>query len=399
MKSVRIIIIDSDETTRKAIRAKLSALSGAEIIGEASTPAGGQRILRHERPEILVVEVEGVDDAGMSLVSMVREEMPETAILITSQHKNPDLIMKAMQAGAREFLLRPVEYPVLVAAAQKIIAEFARRGAELQTKGRVLTFFSNKGGVGTTTLATNAAAGLARLSGQEVALVDLDLQLGNVVSFLDLAPKYTLHDLVLKIDQVTPLSVKSFLSKHESGVAVLAEPRTPAEAEAITTEHVTKIIGLLRTAYPFIVIDTPHIFDERTLEVLDTSDEIYITTELSLPALRNLKKCLDVFRNLQYDTQDIRVVVNRYDPKGGIDLKDVEKKIGFEPFWKVPNDFGRIMEGINHGRPVVTNEKGGEVGKSLNHFCEKLLGSTDGDQPEKKEKKKGGFFRGFRGKK
>jgi pilus assembly protein CpaE len=299
--------------------------------------------------------------------------MPQVAVFVTSSHKNPDLILKAMSSGAREFLLRPVEIHVLTQAIEKVLTDPSRAGGGVR-RGRVLTFFSNKGGVGTTTLATNTAAGLVMEGASAVGLVDMDLQLGNVASFLNLTPTYTVFDLASQLDKVNASTVESFLTKHATGISVLAEPRTPAEAEAITPSQAASALDLLRSAYEYVVVDTPKGFDERTLDILDLSDEIFVVSELSLPALRNLKKCLDVFRDLQYSKTRVRVLINRHDPRGGIRLADIEQNLRFDAFWSFPNDFFRIMNGINTGSPVVASSEESEIARSIRQFCRKVAG-------------------------
>jgi pilus assembly protein CpaE len=396
MYGVRIIVYDTDDITRKAIRTHLDGMAGAEVIGEATDANTAHRLVRHQPPDIVLIEVEGLDDPGMNLAAKIHEEFVDVQILVTSQHKNPDLILKAMQSGAREFLVRPLEFHLLAKAVEKIAEERSRALSGAGGKGRSLTFFSNKGGVGATSLATNVAAGLARELGCEVALADFDLQLGNIASYLDLSPTYTISDLVHKLHEVSPRTVNGFLTKHSSGVHVLAEPRTPAEAESISPEQVASVLQLLRGHYPVVVNDTPHVFDERTLEILDNSDEIYVITELSLPALRNLKKCFDVFRGLQYGRQSIRVIVNRHDPKSPITLQEVVERFDFEPFWVVPNDFPRMINGINTGVPVVLEDKGGEIGKSLRELCRRLATpETEGEEEESDEKQRAGFLKGI----
>jgi pilus assembly protein CpaE len=392
MKNLRIVIVDSDEVTRKAIHTHLASIPGVEISGEARDASSGHRLIRQHRPDLVVIEATGVDDSGMRLAADVHQEIPGIVMFVTSSHKNPDIIMKAMSSGAKEFLLRPVELHVLTKAIDKVLKDPARLGGEWAGgKGRILTFFSNKGGVGTTTLATNTAASLMKEGLGTVGLVDLDLQLGNVASFLNLTPKYTVFDLTTQLDKVTPQTVDSFLAKHESGIAVLGEPRTPSEAEAVTPQQLTRALELLRSTYGFVVVDTPKGFDERTLEVLDCSDEIFVVTELSLPALRNLKKCLDVFRDLQYSDTRVRVVVNRFDPKSVIRLEDVERNIGFTPYWKFPNDFFRVMNGINTGTPVVTLTEESDFARSVQQFCRKVVGKG-GEETEENGKAKGGVL-------
>ncbi|MBM3320373.1 MAG: AAA family ATPase [Candidatus Eisenbacteria bacterium] len=376
MSNLRVIVVDSDEVTRRAILSHLAVLPGVDVIGDAADPATGHRLIRQNRPDLVLVEVGGMDDAGMRLAADVHAEMPRTAVFVSSPHKNPDLILKAMGAGAKEFLLRPVELHVLTKSIEKILRDPSRHEGAGARRGRLITFFSNKGGVGTTTLATNTAAGLAKEGLGPVGLVDFDLQLGNVASFLNLNPNYTVYDLVTQLDKVTPDSVDGFLAKHDSGISVLAEPKTPAEAESITPSQATRTIELFRSAYSYVVVDTPKGFDERTLEILDCSDEIFVVSELSLPALRNLKKCLDVFRDLQYSEARVRIVMNRYDPRGIIRLEDVQESLRFEAFWKFPNDFLRIMNGINTGTPVVVGAEESEIAKSLVQFCRKVAGKS-----------------------
>ncbi len=377
MKNLRIIVIDSDDLTRKTIRTHVSGIAGVEMIGESSDTTTGHRMIRQQKPDLVVIEVGGLDDAGMRLAGDVHQESPQTAIFVTSAHKNPDIILKAMSSGAKEFLLRPIELHVLTKAVEKILRDPARGEERGRLRGRLITFFSNKGGVGTTTLATNTAAGLVKEGFGPVGLVDLDLQLGNVASFLDLSPKYTVYDLVAQIEKVSPETVDSFMARHASGISVLPEPRTPAEAEAITPQQLTRALEVLRSSYNFVVIDTPKGFDERTLEVLDCSDDIFVVSELSLPALRNLKKCLDVFHDLQINKDRIRIVINRYDPRGVIRVEDVQSNLGFEVYWKFPNDFLRVMNGINTGTPVVTAPEESEAAKSILQFCRKLAGKGE----------------------
>ncbi|MFH1277911.1 MAG: AAA family ATPase [Candidatus Eisenbacteria bacterium] len=395
MDNLRVVIIDSDELTRKGIRSHLEALTGVEIAGETDDPTTGHRLIRQKAPHVMLIEVSSIEDPMMELVHDVHEEMPDVQILATSAHKNPDLILKAMSSGAKEFLLRPIDFVKVQESVQKVLRDSLRQRESGETNGRVISFFSNKGGVGATTLATNVAAGLAK-GGRRVVLVDFDLQLGNAASFLDLTPQYTMYDLVKQIDKVTRRTVDGFLTRHSSGVAVLAEPRTPAEAESVTAHHVSRILAFLKSAFDYIVVDTPHSFDERTLEVLDGSDEIYVTSEMSLPALRNLRKCLDVFRDLEYDRARIRVVVNRYDPKGMIRLDDVQESFNFEAFATIPNDFRRVMEGINVGTPLVVGAPESETGREILRLCRRIAGEDPaGDGSGEKSGRPGALGRLF----
>lgn len=378
MENLRVVVIDSDELTRKGIRTHLEGLTGVEISGETDDPTTGHRLVRQKGPHVVVIEISSTDDPMMEMLVDIHEEMPDLAIVATSAHKNPDLILKAMSSGAKEFLLRPLDFGKLQESVQKVARESLRHRESGEAEGRVIAFYSNKGGVGTTTLATNVAAGLAK-GGRRVVLVDFDLQLGNAASFLDLTPQYTMYDLVKQIDKVTRRTVDGFLARHSSGVAVLAEPRTPAEAESVTSHHVSRILAFLKSAFDYIVVDTPHAFDERTLEVFDGSDEIYVTSEMSLPALRNLRKCLDVFRDLEYNSARIRVVVNRYDPKGMIRLEDVQESFNFEAFATIPNDFRRVMEGINTGSPVVVADGESVVAREILRLCRRVAGEAADD--------------------
>ncbi|MFH1680596.1 MAG: response regulator transcription factor, partial [Candidatus Eisenbacteria bacterium] len=126
MGNLRIIVVDSDEVTRRAIRTHLSNLTGVEVVGEAQDPTSGHRMIRQNRPDLVLIEVGGLDDAGMRLATDVHEEMPRAVVFVSSPHKNPDLILKAMSSGAKEFLLRPVELHLLTKSIDKVLKDPSR---------------------------------------------------------------------------------------------------------------------------------------------------------------------------------------------------------------------------------------------------------------------------------
>ncbi len=304
-------------------------------------------------------------------------------------------VLKCVRAGAQEFLARPVDSGEAKQAIERLMRVTA---AGASTAGKIIAVFSNKGGTGTSTLAVNLAVELAQVTGQGVALADFDSQAGEVSLFLNLQPTRTIADLVTGQGKIDSAVVQAALVKHPSGVYVLCEPERPEQTESITGTRVHDILGQLTSSFPYVVCDLSHSFNDVSLEVFDGARHILVVTLLNLPAIRSARRCLDVFRQLNYlrDEDKVRLVINRYLPSRDIDVSQLEETLHYPVYWKVPNDYATVIDAVNSGLPVHEVNADSEVARSLRGLAADIAGleaeAVQGD-------KAGGFFGKLMGRK
>jgi pilus assembly protein CpaE len=368
-----LVIIDSDDSTRGRFTSLARSLPGARVAADSADLSLGLKLARQTRPAVLIVEV--VDEEHLKGLERFHAEYPATAILVTSKDRSAENVLKCVRAGAQEFLPRPVDEEEARQAVDRVLRVAAGGGGG----GKIIAVFSNKGGTGTSTLAVNLAVSLAQVTGQGVALADLDTQAGEVSLFLNLTPARTLADLSAGEGKLDAAVVQSALVKHPSGVYVLCEPERPEQTESINGARVHEILSHLTSSFPYVVCDLSHSFNDVSLEVFDTARHILVVTLLNLPAIRSSRRCLDVFRQLNYlrDEDKVRLVINRYLPNRDIDVTQLEETLHYPVYWKVPNDYATVIDAVNSGLPVNEVNAESEVARSYRSLAASLAGLED----------------------
>lgn len=350
------VVISSDGELRSMVAASASRHGlGVKVeIGvpvRAVTPAHLQQI-RLCDPELIVVDFDRDSEAGTTLARHLVEEHPEARIVAVAREPSRETLVSVIRAGASEFLEKPVDQEELDDALERLRRRMKGSGA--RPPGRVLAFFSPKGGAGSTTVATNLAIRLRELTGATVLLADLDLELGEVAIFLGLEPRYSVVDLARNQHRLDDGLLDTMLERHDSGVEILAAPYRPRTGDEVTREQVRGILGLMRERYDWIVVDASSGLGPHAVGALEEADEIFVVVQVDVPSLRNIQRCREMFRELGKDDV-VRVVVNRYQPRGAIGLKDVEESLQREVYWTLSNDYDSVVYSINTGRPLVMN--------------------------------------------
>ncbi len=241
---------------------------------------------------------------------------------------------------------------------------------------RIVTILSPKGGSGKTSVATNLAVGLARIHPRQVALVDLDLQFGDVANVLGLTPKSTLGDIA-RSWPVDSANLKLALTSHSSGLYALCAPLHPAEADDITSEHITGTLAVLHEAFEYVVIDTDPGLSERVLSALDLSTDIVLVCATEIPSIRGLQKALEALDVVGLTSADRHFLVNRADAKVGIDLADIERSIGQHVDIELPSSID-MVRATNDGVPVMESHSNQNIVKAFEGLIAKIEPSGDG---------------------
>jgi len=390
-EKISVVVIDPDEKSRQSLKALLKGVQRVKIVAETGDLARGFEKIGDLKPNIVILDLSPNAEQTLKMAERLTQSFPQSTLFVTSFQIVPEIIIKAMRAGAREFLFKPLNRDELVNAIKSAARSQGPRAAEVNYGAKMLSVFGAKGGVGTTTIATNLAVSLAKHTKKAVLLVDLNLQFGNAALFLNVQPEYSIVDLANHLNDVEPELLKNVLSKHSSGVWLLSGPARVEEAEAITVSHLDQILAILKAVFDYIVIDTKNSFDDLTLKALDESDSVLTVFTADLPGIYNARRCLEVFQRMDYSQEKVLLVLNRAGANnGGIDVDGLEKSLNCPIYWRVPNhDYTNVINSINQGIPISTGSPRAKIAVNFNELAHRFNGAAaaSGAEPEKDQKR------------
>ena len=387
MSRISCLIIETDQEAIRQIDILSKRIGAIEVRWKTHSVQTGIDIIRKHVPEMVIVGLGPTPEPAIESISSMAKDFPFLYLVALSDRTDSDLILRTIRAGAHDFLCKPVKEIDLRAAAEKASKLKATRKESVGRGGKILSVFSNKGGNGTTTIAANLADALVRLTGKKVAIVDLVLSHGDVTMFFNVNSSYSILDLAKNAEKADYDFLHTLLVKHASGVYVLADPPTIEDGEQISAAQVRDALSALRSMFDYIIIDTPHQFDERTLTALEMSDIVLLVSLLNLPSLKNTQKCLELFGRIGLRDERVRLLLSRYLPNDEIPKESIEGIMNTPVFFSVPNDYPTVISSINRGKLLSEIAPDKEVTKSFDRMAELL----EGPAPKKAvpERKKG----------
>ena len=295
--------------------------------------------------------------------------MYTTKIIITSISNSTNTIIKALRLGAKEFLPKPILKDDLIKAIKKLSNTITDDDIN---SSKIISVYSNKGGIGKTTIAINLASELAKATKSKVALVDLNLQLGDIATFLNINPPFDVNYVMRKLIGKKDL-INGFEKYKDTSLYVLSDPVYIEQAECITPEMITTLFSALRKEFSFIIVDMSSNIDPITLKILDESDQIFFTSIVNLPAIRNAQRCLNLFNSRNYPNGKVKIIINRYMDNDEINIEDIEKTLGEKIYWKIPNNYFTIMDAINKGKTISEINAKSNISNSFSDLATKVL--------------------------
>lgn len=323
-------------------------------------------------PLVAIVSIVEASERAFDVAEDIKSKFQNARVVMTSPSPDPDIILRAMRSGAEEFLTQPFDwsetFKALDAIRNKVEAQPSMTGGH----GQIIAVSSNKGGVGSTTVATNLAATLVARK-KSVCLVDLVLQFGSVTSFLNLEASYTILDLAKNLKKIDPLFLDGSLVKHASGIRVLAEPFYAEDARRITPADIDEILQVLSQSFDFIVVDTPKEFDELLALVLDKANMILFVTEMDVPSLKSAHRAFELFGRMGIYEKKIRLLLNRYIKSKLMSLESAEKALGTKVFWTLPNNYPTAIAAVNQGLSIQECDPKSDIARGYSGLAEALL--------------------------
>lgn len=369
--SIKIIIADDNDETRKHLRELLSTHEGFTVIGEAANGLEAVTLAKKLKPDIVLMDIDMPVMGGLEATRAISVEAPMSSVIVLLVEGDPECLREAMAAGARNYLVKPVFGDEFADTIRKTYQLEAERRARImpmvapeRKEGRIITVFSAKGGVGKTTVATNLAVELSKKPNRNVVMVDLDLQFGDAAIMLDTVPLRTIADIARE-EEVDPEIVEACLFTHSTGIRVLPSPLRPEQAEIVTGKHVEAILSVLAESFDFVVVDLPQGLGDISLTAMDAADVVCLITSLELHAIKNANICLELMDALGYDDDKVKLVVNRLSRESSLDISDVEKTLKRQVKISIPYEGKLVVDSVNKGVPFVVSNPHAKISLAI----------------------------------
>jgi len=364
-KNPLIYILDTNTNSQEILNSYIKDILPDSNILSYKNYEEGLSAIKNESQELIVfIDLDShVDEKVLSEIKLKTNN-----IITMSLNYSTDLIVKAMRYGAKEFLTKPIIKEDLI----RIIDALKYQDND-DNNSKIITIYSNKGGIGKTTIATNLAYELARTTHDKVALIDLNLQLGDIATFLNLSPAFDVSYVLNKLTEKREDTIlQAFEKYNDTSLYVLSDPNYIEQAESIKPSQIDSFFRALKKVFSYIVIDISSNIDTLTLKILDNSDWILFTTIVNLPAIRNCQRCLNLFQSRHYPKDKIKIIINRYMENDEIKPEDIEIALGAKIYWKIPNNYFTIMEAINKGVSVNEINSSSNIANSFRDLAIKI---------------------------
>jgi pilus assembly protein CpaE len=390
-EKIRVMIVDDVSETRENVRKLLQFESDVEVVGVARTGKEAIQVSQELQPDVVLMDINMPDMDGISATEAIRAKQPAVQVVILSVQGDQNYMRRAMLAGARDFLTKPPMGDELISAIRRAgaMAQSEKsKSAQIAVapisgnlgsmvgyggpKGKIVTVYSPKGGTGCTTLAVNLALTLNN-EDTRVALVDGNLQFGDVAVFINEQGKNTIIDLAPRADELDPEIVEEVMLKHAaSGLHVLAAPSRPEYADKVSSGQFSKVLEYLRQMYAYVVVDTAALLTDVTLAAIDVSDLIVLVTTQDIPSIKNCRLFLDLLQTLGIERDRVLFIMNRYDKRINITPDRVTENLKQEVVSVVPFDEQTATKAVNRGIPFVLDSKNQPAARGVFSLAESV---------------------------
>jgi pilus assembly protein CpaE len=382
---ITILLVDDIPEARENIKKLLAFETDFKVIGSAGTGREAVDLAKQLKPDIILTDINMPDMDGITATRLITEAVPQTAVIMMSVQNDTDYLRKAMLAGARNFLSKPIDMDELYntirtvykghEAMRRQVAILDQAPVQLQSAGRgagsegdraghIIVVYGPQGGAGTTTIAVNLASGLMK-EGVKVLLVDTDLQFGDIDVFLNLQAQSTIVDLVGSVDDLDTDLFENIVVTHNSGLKVLMGPPRPEFADEVRQrpKAPAEILRKIAGNYDFIIVDTYTALDDMVLELFDAASKILLVTTTTLPSVKNTRFVLDLFDQLGYSQEKSMLVLNKVweesqRKNATLSAEKIQDYLKRPVYMKIPIIDERMpLSAINRGVPVIASDR------------------------------------------
>jgi pilus assembly protein CpaE len=395
MSQIRTLVALDEGVDRELVQASLPTGSDIHLVGMVDGLEDSWNTLQETPTDLLVVACGGYSDRALFLIDGAVKQRPERPVVVLGHDAPAGFVRRVFESGADDIVMLPTSPEEVQFAFEKAVAR--KQGAAVATGAALspmICVLGPKGGAGKTLVSANLAVSLAN-AGHKVAVVDLDLQFGDVGLALGLHPDKTIYDLAKSGGSLDADKMEGYLAQHESGARVLLAPTRPDHAGVITTEFLRDVYAVLRASHDYVIVDTPPGFTPEVIAATDSSSHICMVGVLDALSLKNTKLGLETLDLMGYDEDRITLVLNRADSRVGITPDDVRMVMGRKPDVLVPSDRD-IPRAVNEGVPIVLLKNRSEAARAFRTLAEGYLhyGSSNGASANGKKNGRPRLLRG-----
>jgi pilus assembly protein CpaE len=352
----------------------------------ASDGESGVDMVRSTQPDLILMDVAMPKLDGYAATQRIRAEEKDgrrVPIIMLTSEADVEQRVRGLRAGADDDIVKPFHPMELIARIKALLSRsgglMARaKGAEPSTLGRLCCFYGAKGGVGTTTIAINTAIALANASKRRTALVDANLQFGDMRVFLDMGlDTASMVNAITEPDLDADL-LKKLMATHRSGIDLLLAPPTPEAADIVVERQRTdpaalsNLLAVMRKAYDYTMIDMVKTIDDFNLQLFDEADVIFVIMTADLSCLKNVRLVLETMDSLGYERAKVQLVLNRSNAYTGINVANAESALGRQIDYQVINEYRGAISSLNSGEPFMYSRPDGPLGQSVSAFARQL---------------------------
>jgi pilus assembly protein CpaE len=378
-RGIQVLIVDESPGSRAGLRTMLAG-ADVSVVGETIPGPEGFNLVRDLKPDVVLLNMEEPLVRALKTLESLVTNFPEIPVIAISSLSGREQMRKAMLAGARDFLTKPLNRGELRDALETVVRHEEKRQLFRQARvsdspdqGSIVAVFGPKGGVGKSTLAVNLAVAMAKAQ-QRVALVDLDIQEGCDALLLNLVPKKTLADLPTNLNSSDPELIKGYMTPHPSGLHLLAAPINLLAADENPNRlQITNLLEALTSIYEYVVVDTPASVNEHVQIVLRAATYVLTVTSLEVPSINVVKKYLDTMKGWEFARDKIKVIMNVPNCSNSVKKTDIEEFLGMPVFWQIPND-PKVGEAKQQGHPLLESSPHSKAAEAITGLHYTLTG-------------------------
>jgi pilus assembly protein CpaE len=370
-QTIRTIVFTSNESAAPELRRAITSLPALRIVAELDEPSLLGQAATQFPCELLIADLDPNTPVVIECLKQLKETHPALPVFAVSERMEGDVVLQAMRAGVREFLVKPVNVQELEDAIHRAVES----QPNTREPGRLISVIGSAGGVGCTTIATNLAVELTDLlgGGPKVVVVDLDFRFGHVATLLDVHGQYTVADLCSTPEQLDEQMIMKALIKHETGLHILRRPHSFAQAEMITAAHCANVLTSLQEMFSYVVVDGPTRHDPGARSVLDAADFNFMVLQLLVPSVRNADRMVQELAAQGFNTERIQFICNRLGRDSAhLDVSQVETILNRKVFMTLCDDWKAVSSAVNIGQPLKTEFSRARVRQELRTLAMKI---------------------------